>query len=778
MPASVHRLLTKSAPNGSRSGTWQLRWAIRLMCLVTCWGWASWGVAQGSREDYQRAESLAARCQNLLTHTVRDPRFLGGGRQLTYVRRVSNGQHEWVVVDCDSGNQWTAFRTSQLVNALQSLGEAAPTGDLDVEIITAERSQVIFRWNDRHWSWHVGESRLTVSADPGLPRAEVATPRDLPEQSYWELQAPSNAQSPDGAWRAVLDGRNVVIEKVAGGERWPLTTDGTDQQPYRDQFFWSPDSSRLVVVQVTEVDTPEIHLIESSPAEQVQPKLHALEYAKPGDPVARERPRLWNVTDRAEIPIDDSLFANPFDLRYIHWWPDSSSFAFLYNQRGHQTLRVVKVDAQTGGAAALIDEQSPTFVDYAHKTFLRFLPQTNEVLWMSERSGWNHIYLIDATSGNVKYPVTQGEWVVRGVEHVDVERRQIWLWVGGIFPDHDPYYLHLVRVDLDSQQLTHLTRGHGTHRVVFSPDQQFYLDTWSRVDLPPVTELRRAADGTMIAELERGDWSDLLATGWQIPERWVSKGRDGATDIHGVVFRPSNFDPQRRYPIVEEIYAGPQGAFVPKAFRSWHGPQSLAELGFIVVQIDGMGTSQRSKKFHDVCWHNLADAGFPDRVAWLKSLAAKYPQFDLDRVGIYGGSAGGQNAVRGLLDYPEVYRVGVADCGCHDNRMDKLWWNELWMGWPVGPHYEASSNTVHAARLQGKLMLVVGELDRNVDPASTMQLVNALVKADKDFELLVVPGAGHGAAGTPYGRRRQRDFLVRHLLGVEPRWERASDDHD
>jgi dipeptidyl-peptidase-4 len=256
------------------------------------------------------------------------------------------------------------------------------------------------------------------------------------------------------------------------------------------------------------------------------------------------------------------------------------------------------------------------------------------------------------------------------------------------------------------------------------------------------------------------------------PQRFVAKGRDGRTDIWGVVFRPSNHDPARRYPVVEQIYAGPQGHFVPKEWSVWHGQaQALAELGFVVVQIDGMGTNWRSKAFHDVCWRNLKDAGFPDRMAWIKALAATDPSMDLSRVGIYGGSAGGQNALAALIWHGDFYKAAVADCGCHDNRMDKIWWNELWMGWPVGEHYAANSNRVHAGKVTGKLMLVVGELDTNVDPATTMQVASTLVKADRDFDLLVIPGAGHGAAETPYGRRRRQDFFVRHLWGTEPRRE-------
>jgi dipeptidyl aminopeptidase/acylaminoacyl peptidase len=316
-----------------------------------------------------------------------------------------------------------------------------------------------------------------------------------------------------------------------------------------------------------------------------------------------------------------------------------------------------------------------------------------------------------------------------------------------------------------------LTEGDGTHDVRFSPDGSHYVDSYSRADLAPVHELRRTADGKLVTEIVAADWGPLADAGWRPPIRFAAKGRDGETDIWGLLHLPIDHDGVERLPVVESIYAGPHGQHVPKAFRAWGGQRAIAELGFAVVQIDGMGTNWRSRAFHDVCWQNLGDAGFPDRIAWIKALAQEHPSLDLERVGVYGGSAGGQNALRGLLVHGDFYKVGVADCGCHDNRMDKIWWNEAWMGWPIGPHYAEQSNVTQAHRLSGKLLLIVGELDRNVDPASTMQVVDALIRADKDFDLLVMPGVGHGAAGTPYGRRRQRDFLVRNLLGVEPRWE-------
>lgn len=269
-------------------------------------------------------------------------------------------------------------------------------------------------------------------------------------------------------------------------------------------------------------------------------------------------------------------------------------------------------------------------------------------------------------------------------------------------------------------------------------------------------------------ELEHASEEALKKEGWRAPEVFTAKGRDGVHDIWGIIVRPTNFDPTKKYPVIEYIYAGPHSSFVPKTFTpNPSGMQELAELGFIVLQIDGMGTSNRSKAFHDVCWKNLKDAGFPDRIIWMKEAAKKYPYMDLDRVGIYGTSAGGQSSTAALLFHPEFYKVAVSSCGCHDNRMDKIWWNEQWMGWPVGPEYAASSNVEHAAKLEGKLMLIVGELDDNVDPASTYQLVHALIKAEKDHELIVVPGMGHSSGGT-YGEKKRRDFFVKHLMGVDP----------
>ena len=590
---------------------------------------------------------------------------------------------------------------------------------------------------------------------------------------------PATTAEPPGRV-ALVRGHDVWLRDEATGDELPLTEGGTAAAGFGGPVHTSPDGRHAVVLHTVDAQTRRVHVVEAAPDDQLQPKLHDWPYLKPGDRIAHRRPHLFDLERGVEVPVDDALFGTPWSITRLAWHPDSSAFHFVYDQRGHQVQRVVAVEAATGVARTLVEEAPDTFVDYSQKTWLERLESVGddgaprlELLWASERDGWNHLYLVDATSGETRQ-VTRGEWVVRDVLWLDTPPggpRTATLEVSGIFPDQDPYHLHHVRVDLDTGALVHLTRGDGTHRLDWSPDRSHYVARWSRVDHPPVHELRRASDGALVAELARADWSALLATGWRTPERFVAKGRDGVTDIWGLIRRPSTFDPDRSYPVIEHIYAGPHGAFVPKAFGASSGPARLAELGFVVVQIDGMGTNHRGKRFHDVAWKNLGDAGFPDRILWLRAAAAHEPAMDLTRVGIYGGSAGGQSALRALLAHGDVYHAAVADCGCHDNRIDKIWWNEAWMGWPIGPHYEQQSNVTNAHRLEGDLLLVVGEVDRNVDPASTMQVVDALIDADKDFELLVMPGVGHGAMGTAYGTRRMRDFFVRKLHGVEPRRE-------
>ena len=833
--------------------------------LLFCAGWLTAGLsgsvslAQGTRADYERANTLRQTTENKVFKQRVKANWLPGNTRFWYRNDLPGGAREFILVDATRGDRQPAFDHARLAAALAAASgkevkadrlpldkiDLGPTNStlflasegkwwlLDLqtyqlrETNRADRATSSLRSGDTprpsrrtgddtsitfvnrtqgevvtYWMTEEGERRRYASVKAGEQfqqhtfaghvwlvtdaqgktlgvfeavegggQALLEDGREVktPEPEKRPPRQKRAPDSPDGQWSAFLKENNVHLRHQQTGEQIALSSDGTAEDAYTDRFHWSPDSKKLVVLKTTKGEGRKVYLIESSPKDQLQPKLHSYDYDKPGDRIPVSKPRLFDVAARKEAPISDKLFPNPWSISDVRWARDSKQFTFLYNQRGHQALRVMAVDADTGAARAIVDEPCQTFIDYSGKFFCHYLDDTKEILWMSERDGWNHLYLYDAEQGRVKNQITRGPWVVREVERVDDKLRQVWFRAGGIRPGQDPYYVHLCRINFDGSGLVILTEGDGTHSVEFSPDRLFLMDTWSRVDQPPTTELRRAGDGTLACKLENADWSELRKTGWREPERFAAKGRDGQTDIYGIIIRPSNFDPAKKYPVIEEIYAGPQGAFVPKAFGLQTRQHGIAELGFLVVQMDGMGTSYRSKAFHDVCWKNLGDSGFPDRIAWMKAAAAKYPQMDLTRVGIYGGSAGGQNSTRALLAHGDFYKVAVSDCGCHDNRMDKVWWNEQWMGWPVGPHYAEQSNVTQAHKLQGKLMLVVGELDRNVDPASTMQVANALIKADKDFELLVIPGAGHGCAETPYGSRRRMDFFVRHLLGVEPR---------
>jgi len=729
--------------------------------------------AQTTEADYARATGLRAKYQPLALDVVDRGGWIGKTSRYWYRKSVAGGNEFWIA-DAAPKKKSLAFDHARLAAAL-----TAATGE-KFEALALPFTALTFSEDGKSIEFGAAGGRWSCDlATYSLKRLEGLAPRDPSGYplSMWERgPAPQAASkewkpSPDGKWEAAIRNYNLVLRAKGQKPETVLSRDGTEGDYYTfDSIAWSPDSKRIAACRLRRGHHRVIQYVESSPADQLQPKYHAMEYAKPGDVLDVERPVLFHVDTKARIEVDPALFPTPYEISALAWRADSRAFSFEYNERGHQTYRVVEVDGTTGAARAVVDERAKTFFTYSEwggKKFRRDLADGREVVWMSERSGWNHLYLLDGATGAVKNPITAGEWVVRSVDRVDEAKRQVWFQACGVVPNQDPYFVDAYRANLDGTGLVRLTEPGANHVVSYSAEGAYFVDTRSRVDLASVTEIRNAADGKTVMIVEKSDISALVAAGWKAPEVFVAKGRDGVTDIWGVVFRPSNYDPARRYPVIEYIYAGPHDSYVPKSFRAFSSQQALAELGFIVSQCDGMGTSNRSKAFHDVCYKNLADAGFPDRILWHRALAAKDPSYDITRVGIYGNSAGGQNALAGLLFHPEFYKAGVSSCGCHDNRMDKIWWNEQWMGWPLGPEYAASSNVDNAAKLQGKLLLIVGEMDTNVDPASTMQVVNALIKANKVFDLLVIPGAGHGMGGA-YGERKMYDFFVRSLLGAEP----------
>lgn len=724
--------------------------------------------SQGTAADYERADGHAARFRGLVTGTVSGPHWLGNGDRFWISVDRGAGRTEHALIETATGARQPLFDAEALAAALAAAtGRAIDAGRLRLErLAVGDDLGLHFSIGDRGFRWSANGD-LTPTAPPAAAergRRGWRQDRGLRDN----VRERRGARSPDGKFEAFVRDHDVWVRDASGEER-RLSADGSAEDGFREDFHWSPTSDRLVVFRTRAGESRTIHMVESSPRDQLQPKLKDVVYAKPGDVLPQRRPRLFDPIAGAEIPVAEALFPNPWSTGDLRWDADGKRFTFVYNQRGHEVFRVVAVDATNGDARALIDERPPTFFDYNHKAFVWWLEKSGQVLWMSERSGSNHVHLHDASSGAEIRDLTPGELVIRAVEHVDEDGGFLIVRVMGHDPDQDPYHQHFARVALDGSGMTLLTEGDGTHTVSWSPDRTHFVDSWSRVDQPPVVELRRAEDGALVTTIERADATALAQAGWQMPERFVAKGRDGETDIWGVIWKPTTFDPSKRYPVIESIYAGPHDHHVPKTFQPHRGEMAMAELGFVLVKIDGMGTNWRSKAFHDVAWKNLGDGGFPDRIAWMRAAAEQRPWMDLERVGIYGGSAGGQNALRAVLAHGDFYDAAAADCGCHDNRMDKVWWNELWMGWPIGPHYEEQSNVTQAHRLTGDLLLTVGELDDNVDPASTMQVVDALIRADKDFELIVFPGGGHGAGGSSYGQRRRRDFFVRSLLGVTPR---------
>ncbi|MBN1844918.1 MAG: prolyl oligopeptidase family serine peptidase [Sedimentisphaerales bacterium] len=649
----------------------------------------------------------------------------------------------------------------------QSYGKLPPGAERDQHTYAGHLWQVVDETGDLLATFLAQEEPARVEITGKIPprRDQRQRPQRPPGPTGDRRDRPSRDQSPDGKWTAFVEDGNVFLRATDGQEDpIPLSRDGSADESY-GLLEWSPDAKALVAFRVTPGDQKEVYLIESSPPDQGRARLHTRPYPQPGDRFDSYELNLFDVEQQQHIKpeLDRIDFGQP----RLRWNDDGRRFTYEKTDRGHQRFRLIEVDSRTGQTRTLIDEKTDTFIWTAHTEnqplrMVNWLAETPEIIYASERDGWRHLYLVNAETGRITNQITSGPYVVRAIDRIDEQRREIWFRASGRNPDQDPYLIHYYRIRFDGTGLLALTEGNGQHTVQYSPDREYLIDTYSRVDMAPVHELRRPADGRLVCPLERADISQLEESGWQPPEVFTAKGRDGQTDIWGIICRPADLDPARKYPILEDIYAGPQGSYVPKTFSPARRYAWLTDRGFVVVKIDGMGTANRSKAFHDVCWRNLKDAGLPDRICWIQAAARRYPYLDTDRVGIYGTSAGGQSAAGAVLFHPEFYKAAAAACGCHDNRLDKASWNEQWMGYPVGPHYADCSNVENAHRLGGKLLLIVGEMDTNVPPESTLRFVDALIKADKDFELLVIPGAGHGNGGA-YGNRRLEEFFTRHL---------------
>lgn len=702
-------------------------------------------------ENYQRADALRAQAVRSVYNTNIEPRWLDD-TTLIYLRTTPAAK-TLMAVNPVTASRRPAFDHAKVAEAMtKALGRTIEARNIPYTNWSLDQGikNAYFQVGQDWWKVDLATYACETVARPPLGRG----PGGGPPQG--------GRQGDDSQLRVrVVDGQVSVSESSSWRAIGTKNNYGAAQS--------TPDGKKVVAFKLFEGDRRKMFLLDSAPNQyDARAVLRERLYDQPGDKLDTYETWVIDVQSGTESKIDlEPIIAGgqPWaNAPRVQWWKDGKRGLVRFVVRGYQQYKVVEIDPFTATAKTLIDEKEATFVDTG-KLIFQALDGTREIIWRSERDRWGHLYLIDGETGTVKSQITRGPWVVRSIIEVDETKRQILFTASGR-EGGDPYHIEHYRVNFDGSGLKRLTFGNGNHLASYSPDRRYLVDTSSRMDSAPVHALRNAETGALVLELESADIS-RLSNVVKLPEVFSAKGRDGKTDIWGVIVRPSYWTPDKSFPVIENIYAGPHDSHVPKNFTPFSGMHSLAELGFIVVQIDGMGTDNRGKDFHDVCWKNLKDAGFPDRILWMKAAAKKDPTMDVSRVGIYGTSAGGQNAAGAVLFHPEFYKVAVASCGCHDNRMDKYWWNEQWMGYPIGPQYSESSNIDNAAKLQGNLMLMVGELDTNVPPESTFRFADALIRANKDFDLVVLPGLDHTSGGT-YGERKRRDFFVKHLLGVDP----------
>jgi dipeptidyl-peptidase 4 len=732
-------------------------------------------------EDYARAERfLSWNVDPLVLGADVRPQWLAGER-FWYRNRIPGG-HEFILVDAARGTRERAFDHERLARVLSEATGVAHD-PLALPLLHLEPLEdgrgLGFELDRRRWVCDV-------------VAYECPRPATVVEQGRAEVL------SPDGRRAAFLRDHDLWLREVQTGTEVRLTDDGTLHHGYatdnegwrrsaRPALTWSPDSRRIATYRMDERGVGEAHLLETR---EGRPVLHSWKYALPGDTVV---PLLERVVIDVDARRVVRLQAEPDFQRTssccgmlrgdalgdTEWSGDGRRFAYVSVSRDYRDVRLRVADPQTGAVRTVLEERSePYFEATAAGRGVpnwRVLDDRGAVLWYSHRDGYGHLYLYDLATGRLRNRVTSGAWSVMDVLHVDQSAGWVYFTAAGRERGRDPYHRHLYRVRLDGRGLTLLSPEDADHVVSVSPGGSWLVDSYSRVDAPPVTVVRRP-DGRVVQTLEEADISRLRATGWPEPVPFTAKARDGITDLHGVMYRPSTFDPGRRYPIINNIYPGPQaGSIGPRTFAaSRRGDvQALAELGFVVVQIDALGTPMRSLPFQAHYYGALEDNGLPDQIAVMRQLAERHPWIDLDRVGIYGHSGGGYATAMALLRHPDFFHVGVAGAGNHDNRGYTYYWGEKWQGLrlPVGEGkdtYTGQASHEWAENLRGRLLLSYGTMDDNVHPDLTLLLIDELIRHNKDFDLVVLPNRNHGYAREPYWIRRTWDYFVRHLLDAEP----------
>ena len=755
--------------------------------------------AQLSREDYARAESLLPwNAVKLAFHLDVDPQWIGGSDNFWYRSEDASGK-KFVLVKPGPNNSQAAFDHERLAKGLsQAVGKAYEASKLPFDSFTFSKDarSIDVSVEDTHWVCDLESYRCMRSAK--------------------EKYGPGEILSPDERWVAFVKNHDLYVRSIATKAEVRLTSDGVEYNDYgttpesdtsaiterilekgahQISVLWSPDSQRILTYKLDQRKVQQSYLVQSVAPGAVgtaRPVMYSYRYPFPGDKeVATAKLVVFDVVKKTRIALDlPSLpvtFMTPFEFKWVWWNKDSSRIYLIQKDRWWKTLILSVTDASTGHSRNIIEEHGATQIEptpgFGEAPLVKVLGNGAEVVWFSEKGGWGHLYLYDGKTGKLKNQITSGPWLVREISYVDEKNRWIYFTAGGREEGRDPYLRHLYRIKFDGSGLELLTPEDAAHNVSFSPSGSYFVDTYSRVDLAPVTVLR-SAEGKEVREVEHADLSRLQAKGWRFPEPFHAKAADGVTELYGAIFRPSNFDPLKKYPILDSIYPGPQHTRVPKTIAEPLGKipdscldlngtsQSMAELGFVVVTVDGRGTPMRSKAFHDFSYGKLGDAGgLEDHVAVIKELGARYPYMDLDRVGIYGHSGGGFASVRAMLVYPDFYKVAVASAGEHDMRGYIAEWGEKYQGRLESGDYDEASNPALAlkADLKGKLLLAWGDMDDNVPPSLELQLISSLIKKNEDFDTLVLPNQNHiSSMLNPYFIRRRWDYLVRNLLGAEP----------
>lgn len=737
---------------------------------------------QLTAKDYEHAEKfLNYNTAPLIDHENVNAVWFDGDK--FWYRTLTPKGSEFILVDPVRKTRAAAFDHQKLATSLsKATGKQYEADMLPFNSISfsADSKSVIFEADGKQWSCNL----QTYDCKPDDSRAKAGRERGRGRRRP-DLDVPS----PDGKKVAYIKDYNLWMRDVASHKETQLTTDGikdfgyaTDNAGWKHSdaaiLRWSPDSKKIATFKQDQRNASDMYLVSTNVGE---PKLKAWKYPLPGD---KEIAMIHRVIINVDVPkvinlqvapdphratlSDDISSSGTFDD--VDWSPDANQLAFVSTSRDHKVEKMRIADAATGKVREVFEESVPTQYESGWGTInWRYLSKTKEIIWFSERDNWGHLYLYDAATGKLKNQITKGDWVVTQLLKVDEKNRVIYFMADGREAEN-PYFSQLCKIGFDGKHFAVLTPEAGNHQITFSPSENYFIDSYSQPNIPPVTVLRNLS-GKVITDLEKTDISRLEATGWHPPTPVKLIAHDGKTNIYGLMFTPTKLEPNKKYPVVDYIYPGPQGGSVGSwsfaASRSDN--QALAELGFVVVAIEGTSNPLRSKSFHDMSYGNMAENTIPDQVAGIKQLAEKYGYLDTARVGIWGHSGGGFATATAMFRYPGFFKVGISESGNHDNRNYEDDWGERYDGLVTNSNYDAQATENYAKNLKGKLMLAHGLMDDNVPPQNTLLVIEALEKANKDYDLVIFPNAAHGYGGfSPYMMRRRWDYFVKNLLGGTP----------